>query len=186
MTRHNDSRTPLERIVSFILLAIGSALPFLIAWFLIASTNDENPLDNIPDYEAPQEETLTLPLDRASSVRTVYRYRGKVRVVIEGSGQLGGSAYHDLFYVYTDAAGDPLAVPQLADSAVTINGEPALIALDLEDDPLPYNDDHFYTAIYDGGFDLYRLAFKITGSTTEDNTGAFTITVIDIDDPWDR
>jgi hypothetical protein len=186
VTRRNDSQTSLERTVSFMLLAIGSALPFIIAWVLIASTNDENPLDNIPDYEAPQEETLTIPFDRDTPVRTTFRYRGNVRLLIEGTGQAAGTAYTDAFYAYANADGTPLETPQLADSGLVINGTAALAALELADKPLPYNADHFYTAVYDVGFELHTITFQVADATPEDNTGAYTITVIDIDDPWDR
>ncbi len=186
MTRQNDSQNPLERAVSFLLLSIGSALPFLIAWFLIASTNDENPLDKIPDYEAPQEETLTVPFNRETPLRTQFRYRGAVRLVIEGTGQTAGSAYNDAFYVYTGADGTPLETPQLAASGLMINGKAALAALDLEDEPLPYNADHFYTAVYDVGFELHTITFQINDATPADNTGTYAITVIDIEDSWDQ
>lgn len=186
MTRKDNTRSPLERTVSIMLLAIGSALPFLIAWFLIASTNDDNPLDNITDFESSQEETLTVPFNAGAAVRTDLRYRGKVRLIIEGTGQAAGTAYSDGFYLYTDADGTPLKTPLLGEFTLEIDGQDATTAMGLADEPLPYRDDHFYTAVYDVGFDLNHIAFRVADPTPDDNTGAYTITVIDIDDLWDH
>ncbi len=47
----------LERTLGTLALPVGSALPFALAWILIASTDDDatpqNPLERIPDYGGP-------------------------------------------------------------------------------------------------------------------------------------
>jgi len=183
----SKTRTPkpndaLRRSLSTVALVIGAVLPVAIAFLLVAASDDgENPLDRIPDYEDPLEETVVLPFDRGEALRTQYRYHGAVRIVIEGSGQPGGAASRDVFYLVAAAGETALEPPQLAASALAINGEPALSALGLADDPPPFAPDHVYTGIYDAGSALRYLTFRLPDDMAGDSSGQFTITVIQLE-----
>jgi hypothetical protein len=81
--------------------------------------------------------------------------------------------------LYTDSAGRPLEVPQMQMFDLEIDGQRALITLGLQDDPPPFaRDDHLYSVIYDVGSKPRRIAFRISDSTTADNTGQFIITLV--------
>jgi hypothetical protein len=79
-----SSQDALHHTLMTLLLVLGSAAPVAIAFFLVASTNDENPLDKIPDYETLPSETLAVPFDRSEPTYTEFEYWDKVRLVIEG------------------------------------------------------------------------------------------------------
>jgi hypothetical protein len=163
-----------------LLLVLGSAAPVAIAFFLVASTNGGNPLDNIPDYAAPLTETLVIPVDRAGPTYTAFEYAGKVRLFIEGTGQAAGVGSSDAFYRYADADGLPLEIPQAGLFDLEIDGQRASDVLGLSGDPLLYNDDHLYAAIYDAGPRLRRLAFRVSEEAAGDYTGTLTITVVQL------
>jgi hypothetical protein len=160
-------------------LVLGSAAPVAIAFFLVATTNNDgdNPLDSVPSYTSPVEETLTVPFG-ADPVRSEYFYRGSVRLVFEGSGQPGGAAFADCFYRFADAAGAPLDVPQLDPALLIIDGQPALDALGLTADPPAYQADHLYSAVLDTGSGWHRLTFNASGSG---GSGQITITLVQIE-----
>jgi hypothetical protein len=160
------------------MLIIGSAAPLAIAFFLVASTNKGgNPLDKIPDTESLPTETLVMPFD-SGEVTTQYEYWKNVRIVVEGSGQAGGSAHSDAFYLFTDASGQPLDVPQTATSGLEIDGQRALESI--EGDAPPYNSDHLYAVLYDAGPRARHLTFRMAGDAVGDNTGALTITIVEL------
>ncbi len=163
------------------LLAVGSALPFMIALVLIASTNDGNPLDRIPDYEDPINETLVLPLERGATVQTELEYRGAVRVIVEGTATLAGGARRDAFYKFAGADGAPLAAPQHQDSLFTIAGQPALAALELPVTPPDYARDHVYTGVYHAGDAWTRITFGAATGAADVTGGTLRITVVQID-----
>lgn len=163
------------------LLALGSALPFIIAWVLIASTNDDNPLNRIPDYDDPITETLALPLGGDAAVATEFEYRGDVRVIVEGTATLTGEARRDAFYAFTGTDGAPLAAPQRRDSLFTIAGEPALAALGLSATPPDYTDDHIYTGLYHAGRDWTHITFGTAPGTPDVTGGTLQITVVQIE-----
>lgn len=171
----------LERTAKTMLMVLGSALPFIIAWILIASTNEDNPLDRIPDYDAPIQETLVLPLDRAATVETAYDYRGNVRVVIEGTATGTDGARRDAFYRFTDADGMPLETAQSQDSLFTIAGEPARAALELSGNMPPYSGDHTYTGVYPAGRNWTHITFGTAGDAADIASGELRITVVQIE-----
>jgi hypothetical protein len=171
--------SPLQKTLTTLLLIIGSAAPMAIAFFLVASTNKGgNPLDNIPDSETLPTETLVVPFDGGEAITTQYEYWKNVRIVIEGSGQADGSAYSDAFYLFTDADGQPLDVPQTAPSGLEIDGQQALD--NIEGDPPPYNSDHLYAVLYDAGPRARRLTFRIAGDASTGSTGTVTITIVEL------
>ena len=173
-------QTPLQRTLITLALIIGSALPVMIAFVLVASTNDGgNPLDRIPDYGDPMTETLTVPLDRVETVETEYRYYGRVRIVVEGSGTLAGVGTLDALYLFAAADGTPLSAPQLSANGLAIDGAPALDALKLAAEPPDYAGDHLYSAIYDLGRDYRRVRFGIAGGGPG-GVGALTVTIVQL------
>lgn len=171
---------PLQRTLTTLALIIGSALPVMIAFVLVASTNDgDNPLDRIPDYSDPLVETLTVPFDRAEPVETEFRYYGQVRIVVEGSGALPGVGTLDALYVFAGEDGTPLSAPQLAASGLAIDGAPALDALKLAAEPPDYAGDHLYSAIYDLEDDYRRVRFSVAGGGPG-GAGALTVTIVQL------
>jgi hypothetical protein len=171
----------MKQTLGMLMLIIGSAAPVMIAIMLVASTNDGNPLDKIPDYEDPPTETLTVPFDREETTYTEFQYVGSVRLVIEGIGRLSmGAASNDAFYVYTDAEGNQLETPRIEGPGLIIDGEPAFAAPGIVDQLPVYNDDHLYAAIFDAGPRLRRIAFRVADIDVSDNTGEFTITVVQL------
>lgn len=178
-----DSRKPqtaLQRTLTTLALIIGSALPVMIAFVLVASSNDDgNPLDRIPDYGDPMIETLSVPFDRAGPVETEFRYYGQVRIVVEGSGILTGAGTLDALYLFASEDGTPLGTPQLVAGGLVIDGAPALDALSLAAEPPDYAGDHLYSAIYDLGSDYRRVRFSVAGSGSG-GTGALTVTIVQL------
>ncbi len=155
------------------LMVIGSALPFLIAWALIASTNDENPLDRIPDYDKPLQETVNVSPDRITPARTLYEYRWDVRLIFEGTLALPDGAQADAFYIYTDADGHALDTPQPHAWALTFN--------EAAPDALPeYDREHAYTLVYPVGRDWTRITFAFSGPKLAAG-GELRVTVIQIE-----
>jgi hypothetical protein len=179
-TRRRNGQDALHHTLMTLLLVLGSAAPVAIAFFLVASTNDDNPLDKIPGYETLPSETLVIPFDRGEPTTTEFYYWDKVRLVIEGTGQVAGTAYSDAFYLYTDANGQPLETPQTGMFDLEIDGERAIKALGLTDEPPPYEQKHLYAVIYDAGPRARRITFRISDESAGDNTGALTITVVQL------
>ncbi len=180
--QHPTRSTPdaLRQTLLTLLVVIGSALPFAIAFFLVASTNEDNPLDNIPDYEDPLTETLSVPLNGTEPVTTVYQYQRRVRLFIEGTGQIGEAAV-DAFYHYADGGLLPDA-PPIPVYGLEINGQPALDALKLAENPPAYEADHLYPVIYDAGIDLRPMTIRFAAGLPGEPTGALTITVVQLID----
>ncbi len=170
----------LRRTLMTLALVLGSAAPVAIAFFLVAMTDngDENPLANIPSYTSPIEETLTVSFGSSDPLKSEFFYRDNVRVVFEGSGPIDGALLADSFYRLTDAAGTPLDGPQLDPSLLLIDGQTALDALGLSDDPPEYQADHLYTAVLNVGHNWRHLTF---GSASGSGSGQLTITVVQIE-----
>jgi hypothetical protein len=177
--QRHPNQSPLQKTLTTLMLIVGSAAPLAVAFFLVASTNHGgNPLDRVPDYETLPTETLVVPFGRGEATTTQFEYWKNVRIVIEGSGQAGGTAYSDAFYLYTDANGQPLEIPQVAMFDLEIDGQRAIDGI--EGDPPPYNRDHLYAVLYDAGPRARHLAFRIADDVVGDNTGAFTITIVEL------
>ena len=174
-------QTALQRALIMLAMIVGSALPVMIALVLIASTNaGENPLDRIPDYGDPLIETLVVPFDHAGPVETGFRYYGRVRIVVEGSGTLAGVGTLDALYLFADEDGTPLGTPRPGTGGLAIDGAPALAEFNLLAEPPDYAGDHLYSAIYDLGDDYRRLRFSIAGGGPG-GTGALTVTIVQLE-----
>lgn len=173
-------QTPLQRTLITLALLVGSALPVMIAFVLVTSTNDDgNPLDRIPDYGDPLVESLTMPFDRAEPIETEYRYYGRVRIVVEGSGALPGVGRLDALYLFAGEDGAPLDPLQLTARGLTIDGALALDALKLAVEPPDYAGDHLYSALYDLGKDYRRVRFGVSGAGPG-GTGVLTVTIVQL------
>ena len=138
-------RRTLERTLGTLALVIGSALPFALAWVLIASTDDDttpqNPLDRIPDYSGPLQETLSVPA--GATVQTTYSYYGTVRLIVEGTWE-SAAGTHDALYGFP-SNGSPRWQP-----ALTIDGQALadVAGWDTANRPPPDPHEHTYTALY--------------------------------------
>lgn len=175
------NQNALHHTLMTLLLVLGSAAPAAIAFFLVASANnDGNPLDKIPDYDMLPSETLVIPLDRGEPTYTQFEYWGKVRLVIEGTGQAADMTYRDAFYVYTDTNGHPLETPPISPSGLEIDRRQAINALAMTADQLVYDPDHLYAVIYDVGSRARRIAFRVPVDPAEDQTGELNITVVQL------
>jgi len=123
-------------------------------------------------------EVLTVDFNQVGPTYTEYLYSGEVTLVLEGTGQAAGTASSDAFYLYTDDAGNPLPVPQTEMFDLEIDGQRAIYTLGLLADPPPFNPNHLYAVRYDVGPVARRIAFRVSDLTTNDNAGAFRITII--------
>ena len=145
MRASRSFRRTLERTLGTLALLLGSALPFALAWVLIASTNDDttpqNPLDRIPDYSGPLQETLSVPA--GATVQTAYSYRGTVRLIVEGAWE-GTAGTCDALYCFAPD-GSPRWQPTL-----TVDGQALadVAGWDTANRPLPDPREHTYTALY--------------------------------------
>ena len=177
-----QAREALQRTLTTLALIIGSALPITIAFILIMVTNEdgENPLDRVPDYDPPLVETLTVPFDSAEPVQTRYRYTGRVRIVIEGTGQVAGMGTYDALYRFADPRGTPLHPPQPGAFGLLIDGKPTRAALGLTDETQSYADDHIYSGVYEMGRADHRLTLAFDDPDPAGNNGVFTVTVVQI------
>jgi hypothetical protein len=122
-------------------------------------------------------ETLTVSFkDGATGVSTENHYSGLVTIIVQGTGQAGGTARSDAFYVFTDNNGEniePIHPKDFYNFTLWINGEPA----DTLVDPVPpYNADHVYefTIKAPGG----RLVFAVGDVYVVDNDGYYTVQIL--------
>jgi len=152
----------------------GAILPALLALLLITSFASSGDKPQV----TPSPETVTIPLNRVISTLTLHDFRGKVRLIIAGTGQIEGTAFSDALYRYTDDQGQPLDPPPPSTFPLKIDGRPVH---NVTDEPLDYQDDHVYTLIYDAGSDAHALSFGISDTNARDNTGEITIEVVPLD-----
>src|SRR5262249_35666117 len=107
-------------------LLIGAALTALFACLLT------------PVYGPFDSETLIVPFNKPDVTWTTGTYTCNVHLKIEGTGQAAGNDFSDAFYQYTQN-GQPLETPLTHQFDLEIDGDRAIITLDLEDNPPPYN-----------------------------------------------
>lgn len=174
----HKTETALKRLALAMLMVVGSALPFIIAWVLIASTNDENPLDNVPGYSDPLQETVSIAPDRITAARTQYEYRQQVRLIFEGTLTGGDGAQHDAFFTFTAAGGTPLGSPRL-NTWTIVAADQARTAAAGADDALVYDDEHVYTLVIDLGSRWQRIPFDFAPQIS--GGGDLRVTVIQLE-----
>ncbi len=163
-------RRALERTLGTLALLVGSALPFALAWVLVASTNEEaapqNPLERIPNYSGPLEETLSVPAGDA--VQTAYTYRGTVRLIVEG--QWGeGAALCDALYCFSPNSAARWRPSLRVDGAALEE----VAMWDGQTPPAPDPREHTYTALYGVGERWRALRLQNTAEA-----GALRVTVL--------
>ena len=129
------------------------------------------------DTDSHIRETLTISFkDGATGVATENTYSGPVTIIVQGTGQAGGTAWSDAFYVFSDGEGnniEPQHPTDFYNFTLWINGEPA----DTLVSPIPpFNADHVYqfTIRAPGG----RLHFAVGDVYVVDNSGYFTVQIL--------
>lgn len=173
----HKTETALKRMALAMLMVVGSALPFIIAWVLITSTNDGNPLDNVPDYSDPLQETVSIAPDRMTAARTQYEYRQQVRLIFEGTLTGDDGAQSDAFFTFTVADGTLLDSPRPTTWAI-VAADRALSASGA-DDALAYDDEHVYTLVIDLGSRWQRISFDFAPEIS--GGGDLRVTVIQLE-----
>ena len=121
-------------------------------------------------------ETIVVALDDPEPVWTNNTFSGQVRLVMSGTGQAAGTDWSDAFYLYTqngELLNDPL--PNIF--GLEIDGQRALDALGLTENPPPFTPEHVYQVIYAVGTGSRQIAFRVDDTTVGDNTGEFQIVV---------
>jgi N-acetylneuraminic acid mutarotase len=124
-------------------------------------------------------ETVTVPfVNGTAGVMTTHAYTGTVAVTVAGVGQASGTQLSDAFYLFTDAAGQPITPWHPAAGTLWVNGAPADEALPAVP---PYAASHVYTFTLaaPGG----PLNFAIGDPHPEDNSGSLTITLVPLQSP---
>lgn len=134
-------------------------------------------IDNTTQIDSHVRETLPVSFkDGATGISTENHYAGDVTILAQGTGQAGGTAWSDAFYVFTDGNGqliDPVHPKDFYNFTLWINGEPA----DTLVNPIPpFNADHTYqfTIKAPGG----QLVFAVGDVYVADNAGYYTIQIM--------
>lgn len=156
-------------------LALGGVAAFLL---VTVESDQSSTADSASISVGSATEMLIVPFDRAEATTTELDYQGMVQLQISGSGQAAGNSSSDAFYLFTDEAGEPRDPPETEMFDLEIDGERAIyqIASDLP----AYNPDHVYSVYYNVGSTARRIAFRISDDVVGDNSGQFTITVIQL------
>ncbi len=171
------SRTPhhrtLERTLSTLALLIGSALPIVLSWILIDSTNDnaakQNLLNRVPDYGDLSEDPLDVPA--GATTHTAYSYHGTIRLIVEGAWETNGGLC-DALYCFPPS-GDAWWQPALA-----LDGQALAEAAgwDATNRPPPDPQEHTYTALYNVGTRWRPLTLRNIA-----RTGTLRVTVLQVE-----
>jgi hypothetical protein len=127
-------------------------------------------------FQQRATETLVVPFSKLEATWTTHAYSGEVTLTLSGIGQAGGAEYSDAFYLYT-SNGVLSPTPRTHDFDLEIDGQRAIITLNLEDNPPPFNPDHVYVVTYDVGELPRRIAFRQTDLYTSDNSGEYQVIV---------
>jgi len=170
-SRRPKTSSPLTTLA----VILGAVLPALLALVLIGTFSSSGSKPK----STPSPDRVTVPLNRVISTLTQHEFRGKVRLIIAGTGQIEGTALSDAFFRYTDDQGQPLDPPQASAFPLKIDGTPAT---DVSAEPFEYQEDHVYTLIYDAGSDSHAISLGLSDPNARDNTGEFTIDVVPLDD----
>jgi hypothetical protein len=171
----NDSKSknkgmpasPLTLVFGFV---AGCAVMGLM--LALISTAIPEPID-----ESQIVETITIPFDKIETTYSQYAYQDRVTLVIAGTGQAAGSDFSDAFYQFTQH-GQPLAQPLLGQFDLEIDGQRAIDTLGLRENPPTYTRSHRYTVTYNVGETPRSIAFRISDSIVDDNSGTFTIQIL--------
>ena len=159
--------SPLTLIIGFV--AGCAVLGLMLALFsiIIPETIDE----------AQIVETIIVPFNKLEATYSEQAYQGRVTLVLSGTGQAAGSDFSDAFYQFTQNS-QPLAQPLLGQFDLEIDGQRAIDTLGLRENPPAYTSSHRYFVTYDVGETPRRIAFRISDSIVDDNSGSFTIPIL--------
>jgi hypothetical protein len=120
-------------------------------------------------------EHLTVPFTGSyNATYTQYSYKGKVFVIVSGTGQSAGTQYTDAFYLFADDDGRSINPEHPTDWILTINGDLANYLIPNGEIP-PYRSEHIYNfeiIVPDG-----NLSFGVSDGFASDNTGSYAITL---------
>jgi len=171
---------------AWLLLGLGFSVILLIMLVVILvqlSPGNQGISSNIEplllsDFTPETEpELIVVQFDELDAVTTQGLYQGVVRLIIEGMGQAGGEDYSDAFYLFARGDGSLYDPPQLEHFDLEIDGQRAIHALSLLDNPPAYNPEHIYVVDYVISEEARPIAFRISDSIVDDNTGEFRIQV---------
>jgi hypothetical protein len=171
----NDSKTKNKGIpTSPLTLIFGFVAGCAVMGLMLALLSTVIPE---PIVESQVVETMTVPFDKIEATYSQYAYQGRVTLVLSGTGQAAGSDFSDAFYQFTQN-GQPLAQPLLGQFDLEIDGQRAIDTLELRENPPAYHTSHRYTVTYDVGATPRPIAFRISDSIVDDNSGSFTIQIL--------
>lgn len=172
----NDERVLSSQRLGFVKgVLVGAILMLAVFSFLRISSAS---IPNLIVAEA--NERVIVPFNQIVPTYSSQTYSGQVQLTISGIGQAAGDDYSDAFYLFTQD-GQSLATPLTEMFDLEIDGNRAIYTLGLQDNPPPYNLTHEYRVIYDVGETPRLIAFRISDSIVDDNSGEFVIRIHPID-----
>ena len=131
-----------------------------------------------PSFTADERtvEAVTIAEDTIETITTDRSYSGQVLLTISGTGSATAGYESDAFYLFTQA-GTVLDEPILEPYNVILDETAPLLALNLVDNPPPYNPDHVYTLCYMVGTPARPIQFRIDDKFAGDTDRTFRIRV---------
>jgi hypothetical protein len=162
----------IQYLQTLLFRAIFIFLAGLLVMFAVKILSDKRPA-----AVASSGEVLTIPFNRYESTLTTQKYSGTITLTISGTGQAGGNSYSDAFYLYTEENGQPRTPPMTEAFDLEIDGQRAIIALGLRQNPPPYSTSHVYQVTYNVGSTPRQIAFRISDLIVTDNRGSFTVKI---------
>ena len=157
-------------------------LALLFVAILMMLVQEKSANQGIYSEVEPAPEVVIVPFNEIEATFTQRTYQGVVRLNIEGIGQAGGADYSDAFYLFAHADGSLYDPPQLEHFDLEIDGQRAIYTLGLLDNPPIFNPEHRYSVDYAIGDEARTIAFRISDSIVDDNTGEFRITIYQLTD----
>jgi hypothetical protein len=137
---------------------------------------------------AVRAETVVAPFTAADAVTTAGSYSGYVLARVSGIGQSAGTNYNDAFYLFDPSVPgfyfNSSAYYQLTfDSAPLVPFNPSREMKYFVYGSLPaYSTGHVYNFIFDTGLAVPApLHFGVSDGNFADNTGAYTISLLQLD-----
>jgi hypothetical protein len=135
------------------------------------------PVVDPPSIGASFGESIAVPFNKIEPTYTQKLYSATLTLIISGTGQAGGTDWSDAFYLYAHGDGTPYEPPITEHFDLEIDGQRAIITLGLRENPPPYSSYHVYTVTYNVGAGARPIAFRISDSIVDDNTGEFNIEI---------
>ena len=168
-------KQPAPRLTSLQRLVI--AITAIVLSLLLLQLVLTRPFWKTISPDAAPREVLMVPFDKLEPTYSAQTYSGKVGLIISGTGQAGGTDYSDAFYLYETGEGASYLPPLTHQFDLEIDGDRAINTLGLSENPPSYSSDHVYQVTYDVGPEPRQIAFRISDSVVNDNTGQFEIKI---------